>query len=70
MSNLGKMNNVIQAMNDLAVASKMQGIKIEPLNAQEMSMENGLAGEVLMQNRDTGSMIQEDMRKKIPKICS
>ena len=67
MSNLGKMNNVIQAMNDLAVASKMQGIKIEPLNAQEMSMENGLAGEILMQNRDTGSMIQEDMRKKIPK---
>lgn len=67
MSNLGKMNNVIQAMNDLAVASKMQGIKIEPLDAQEMSMENGLAGEILMQNRDTGSMIQEDMRKKIPK---
>ncbi len=68
--NLNKMNDVIQAMNDLAVAYKMKGIKIEVLNAQEMSMENGLAGEILMQNRDTGSMIQEDMRKKIPKNLS
>ena len=67
ISNLGRMNNVIKTMNDLAVASKMQGIKIEPLNAQEMSMENGLVGEILMQNRDTGSTIQEDLRQTVPK---
>ena len=67
LSNLRKMNNVIQAMSELAVSSKMQGIKIEPLTPQEMSIENGMAEEILMQNRDTKSTTQEDMRKKIPK---
>ena len=64
--NLKLMDSTIQMMTELSLSSHLPNIKIEPLNAQEMSIENGLIGNMLYINRATGSAKEAQLRSQIP----